>query len=274
MSFRAGGTARTAVYHAIVVLLQHANTVKREVSTFNLLSALDLRGGRVVRLRQGDFARETAYTVDPVAVAESFASAGARWLHVVDLDGAREGLPRQLETVRAIVAGVGERVRCEVAGGLRTEAAVRAALGAGAARVVVGTAALRDPGFAGRLVERFGSDRVVVALDVRHGQALGEGWRPGAPRLPVQDALTALAAVGVTTFEVTAIERDGLLEGPDTALLARLVAADRGAIIASGGIGSLDDLRAVRAIGCSGAIVGRALYEGRLDLAAAVSALD
>jgi phosphoribosylformimino-5-aminoimidazole carboxamide ribotide isomerase len=244
------------------------------VSTFDLLPAIDLRGGRVVRLRQGDFGRETAYADDPVAVAESFASAGAGWLHVVDLDGAREGRPRQLDAVRGIVAAVGERVRCEVAGGLRSGAAVRAALEVGAARVVVGTAALRDPHFASRLVKRFGSDRVVVALDVRHGQALGEGWRPGAPAMPVEDALASLAAVGVTTFEVTAIERDGLLGGPDIDLLARLVAADRGDIIASGGIGSLDDLRAVRAIGCSGAIVGRALYEGRLDLRAAISALE
>lgn len=244
------------------------------MSTFDLLPAIDLRGGRVVRLRQGDFGRETAYADDPVAVAESFASAGAGWLHVVDLDGAREGRPRPLDAVRGIVAAVGERVRCEVAGGLRSGAAVRAALEVGAARVVVGTAALRDPGFASRLVKRFGSDRVVVALDVRHGQALGEGWRPGAPAMPVEDALASLAAVGVTTFEVTAIERDGLLGGPDIDLLARLVAADRGDIIASGGIGSLDDLRAVRAIGCSGAIVGRALYEGRLDLRAAISALE
>lgn len=248
--------------------------MKRDVSTFDLLPAIDLRDERVVRLRQGDFARETAYAEDPVAVAESFASAGARWLHVVDLDGAREGRPRQLDAVHSIVAAVGERVRCEVAGGLRSEAAVRAALGVGAARVVVGTAALRDPAFAGRLIERFGCERVVVALDVRDGRAVGEGWRSGAPGVRVDDALAALAAVGVTTFEVTAIERDGLLEGPDTELLGRLVALGRGAIVASGGIGSLDDLRAVRAIGCSGAIVGRALYEGHLDLAAAFPALE
>lgn len=244
------------------------------MSTFDLLPAIDLRGGRVVRLRQGDFAQEIPYADDPVAVADSFASAGASWLHVVDLDGAREGQPRQLETVRAIVAAVGERVRCEVAGGLRSEAAVRAVLEAGAARIAVGTAALRDPAFARRVVGRFGSDRVVVALDVRSGRALGEGWRTGAQGPPVQDALAALAAVGVTTFEVTAIERDGLLEGPDIDLLARLVALGRGDIIASGGIASLDDLRAVHDLGCAGAIVGRALYEGRLDLAAAFSALE
>lgn len=241
------------------------------MSTFELLPAIDLVAGRVVRLRQGDFAQETAYSEDPVAVAQAFAASGATWLHVVDLDGAREGEPRQTTLVGAIVSGTGGDVRVEAAGGLRTEEAVAATLAAGAFRVAIGTAALRDPGFARRLVEAHGPARIVASIDVRDGLALGEGWRDGAPGLRADDAVRALADVGVETFEVTAIERDGLLGGPDLELLAELVALNRGRIVASGGVSSLDDLAACRASGCAGAIVGRALYEGRLDLAAAVA---
>lgn len=239
-------------------------------SGFDILPAIDLRGGRVVRLQQGDFERETAFSDDPIAVARSFAEAGAQWLHVVDLDGARTGEPVQGAVIRDIVDAVGDRVAVEVAGGLRTEEAVAAVLAAGAARAVVGTAALRDPTFAGRLVVAHGPDRIAVALDVREGLAVGEGWREGAVGIRAEDALAALADRGVTTFEATAVARDGLLGGPDVDLLAGLVALGRGEIIASGGVSSLEDIRAVRAVGCAGAIVGRALYEGRLDLAQAI----
>lgn len=235
-------------------------------SGFDILPAIDLRGGRVVRLQQGDFERETVFSGDPVAVARSFAEAGAGWLHVVDLDGARTGEPAHAAVIRDLVGAVGDRLAVEVAGGLRTEGSVAAILAAGAARAVVGTAALRDPGFAGRLVATHGPDRIAVALDIRDGLALGEGWREGASGLRAEDALAALADAGVTMLEATAIDRDGLLGGPDLELLERLVRLERGAVIASGGIASLEDLRAVRALGCAGAIVGRALYEGRLDL--------
>jgi phosphoribosylformimino-5-aminoimidazole carboxamide ribotide isomerase len=237
---------------------------------FALLPAIDLRGGRVVRLAQGDFGRETAYGDDAAAVARSFAQAGARWIHVVDLDGAREGAPRQTDVVVTIVRAAGRGVACEVAGGLRDEEAVTAAFDAGAARAVVGTAALRQPAFVERLVARWGGERIVVALDVREGLAVGQAWARGASGRPVQEALEGLAAVGARTFEVTSIERDGLLAGPDLALLGRLVGLGRGDIVASAGVASLDDIAAVRSLGCSGAILGRALYEGRIDLAEAV----
>jgi len=233
---------------------------------FEILPAIDLRGGRVVRLRQGDFERETAYDVDPAATAKAFAAGGARWLHVVDLDGARSGVPAQGRAIASIVAAVRERTQVEVAGGLRDVQAVAEALAAGAARAVVGTAALREPGFAGRLVGTHGSDRVAAAIDVRDGRAVGHGWSADAPGTDAAEAIRRLADVGLLTFEVTAIERDGLLEGPNLGLYERLVGLDLGAIIASGGIATLEDLRAVRDIGCSGAIVGRALYEGRLLL--------
>lgn len=241
-------------------------------SGFEILPAIDLRGGRVVRLQQGDFERETAFSDDPVAVARGFVDAGARWLHVVDLDGARTGEPAHAAVIRDLVKAFGDRAAVEVAGGLRTKGSVATVLAAGAARAVVGTSALRDPAFAGRLVATHGPDRIAVALDVRDGLALGEGWREGAPGVPAQEALVGLADQGVTTFEATAIERDGLLRGPDLELLGRLVRLDRGHVIASGGIASLEDIRAVRLNGCAGVILGRALYDGRFRMASAIRA--
>ncbi len=242
----------------------------------DLLPAIDLRGGRVVRLEQGDFGRETAFSDDPVSVALEFVAAGARWLHVVDLDGARTGRPVHRALITAIVAAVGDQAQVEVAGGLRTVDAVATALATGAARAVVGTAAIRDPGFAGRLVATHGPGRIAAAIDVRDGAAVGDAWATGSPsvaRVDAAQAIARLADAGVTTFEVTAIERDGLLSGPDVALYERMVTLDRGTIIASAGIATVDHLRAVRDLGCGGAIVGRALYDGSLDLAKAIADL-
>jgi phosphoribosylformimino-5-aminoimidazole carboxamide ribotide isomerase len=240
---------------------------------FDLLPAIDLRDGRVVRLVEGDFARETAYSDDPTGVAEALAAAGATWLHVVDLDGAREGAPRNAAVVADIVASTTGRISVELGGGLRTEAAVEAALATGCARIIVGTAALEDPAFVGGLVRRHGPGRIAVGLDVRDGLAVGEGWRPGAAGTPVLDATTRITDEGVETLVVTAIHRDGRLEGPDLGLLEQMVGHGRGRIIASGGISSIDDVLATRRIGCAGAIVGRALYEGRIDLRLTLTAL-
>ena len=239
---------------------------------FELLPAIDLQGGRVVRLLRGDFAALTAYGEDGAAIADAFVRRGARWLHVVDLDGARDPRARQTDLMAAIVARVGERARVEVAGGLRDERAVEACLRAGAARVVVGTAVLHDPAFAGRLVAQFGARRISVALDVRDGLAVGHGWVPGAQGVAVTYALDRLADEGVRIFEVTAIDRDGTLDGPDLAMLGGLVRRGRGEIIASAGVASAGDIAAVRALGCAGAIVGRALYEGRVTLEDALAA--
>jgi phosphoribosylformimino-5-aminoimidazole carboxamide ribotide isomerase len=243
------------------------------VTAFEVLPAIDLRQGRVVRLSQGDFARETSYADDAVLVARTFAAAGATWLHVVDLDGARTGEPVQLELVAAMVAEVHGRALVEVGGGLRTPEAVAGALGTGCARVAVGTAALRDTAFAASIVSRHGAPRIVASIDVRDGMALGEGWREGAPGVAAGGAVAMLAAAGVTTFEVTAIDRDGLLGGPDLLLLRSLVALGQGRIIASGGLSSIADVLAVQAAGCAGAIVGRAIYEGRVDLGELIRAV-
>lgn len=235
-------------------------------SVFEILAAIDLRGGRVVRLEQGDFARETAFSDDPVAVARTFSEAGIPWLHVVDLDGARAGSPVHGTTIAAILATVGDRTLVEAAGGLREEAAVATILATGATRAVIGTAALADPAFAGRLVAAHGVRSVAAAIDVRDGRAIGHAWSTVAPSVDIVDAIASLAGAGVETFEVTAIDRDGLLGGPDLDLYRRIVALDRGRVIASGGIATLQDLRALRDIGCAGAIVGRALYTKQLDL--------
>jgi phosphoribosylformimino-5-aminoimidazole carboxamide ribotide isomerase len=242
------------------------------MATFDLLPAIDLRGSRVVRLRQGDFGRETIYADDPVAMAVAFVEAGARWLHVVDLDAARGGHTTHGDVIARIVDAVGDRASIELAGGLRTADAVAEALDAGAARAVVGTAALADTGFAAQIVTASGADRVAVAVDVRDGRAVGQGWIPGAPGEPIDEAIVRLVDAGVRWFEVTAIDRDGTMAGPDLSLLARVVADRRIRVIASGGIRSVDDLRAVRAIGCAGAIVGRALYDGAFTIAAALEA--
>ncbi len=247
------------------------------MASFELLPAIDLRAGRVVRLSQGDFDRETAYDTDPPAVASRFADAGATWIHVVDLDGAVAGEPVQLQLASEIVAETYGRARVEVGGGLRTAESVAGALGTGAARAVIGTKALQDPAFALGLVARYGRNRIVASIDVRDGKALGDGWREGSPGVPVTEAVGALASAGVEVFEVTAIDRDGLLGGPDLDLLRLLVALGHGRVIASGGISSIADVIAVQAAGCSGAIVGKAIYEGRVDLrdlARAVAGLD
>lgn len=235
-------------------------------TAFDILPAIDLRGGRVVRLEQGDFDRETFFSDDPVDIARTFADAGASWLHVVDLDGARTGMPAHVNVIAGIVASVGDRAKVEIAGGLRTTEAVRIALASGAARVVVGTAALDDPAFAAGLVAAYGAERVAVAIDVRGDRAVGRGWAGDVDGVPASATMERLASVGVETFEVTAIDRDGMGLGPDVELYRQLIAGGHGSIVASAGIGSGADLGAVRAIGCRGAIVGRALYDGRLSL--------
>ncbi|HEU4673363.1 MAG TPA: HisA/HisF-related TIM barrel protein [Candidatus Limnocylindrales bacterium] len=242
------------------------------MAEFELIPAIDLRGGRVVRLVEGDFERSTDYSDDPVAVAIAFATAGARWIHVVDLDGALEGRPVQAAAVEAIAASLPAGTQLEFGGGLRTEGDVRALL-AIVGRVVVGTGLLADPAFAARLVRAHGHERIVAALDVRHGRAVGDGWRHDAQALTLEDAWARARAAGIRRAIVTAIARDGSLGGPDLELLGSLATAGGIDVVASGGIRNLDDVLAVRAIGCAGAIVGRAIYERTLDLAAAFDRL-
>jgi phosphoribosylformimino-5-aminoimidazole carboxamide ribotide isomerase len=229
--------------------------------------AIDLMGGRAVRLRQGDPDRRTTVGDDPVALARRWVASGARWLHVVDLDAALAGAPRHLDLVADICRATG--VPVQVGGGLRTPDHLRAAFDAGASRVVLGTAALDDDLLAAAVAE-FG-DRLTASVDARDGRVAADGWRRIAPRT-VLDHGRRLAAAGVRRLIYTDVARDGMLGGPDVTVLAELVRATGVAVIASGGIASADDLRAVAAAGAEGAIVGRALYEGRLTLAEALAA--
>jgi phosphoribosylformimino-5-aminoimidazole carboxamide ribotide isomerase len=190
----------------------------------------------------------------------------------VDLDGAKAGERRQTGVIRRIRRSLGREVRLEVGGGLRSREAVDETLAAGADRVVLGTAAIHDRGLIERLVERIGESRLAIALDVRDGIAVGQGWVPGATGRSMEEAVETLTGAGVRTFIVTEIDRDGLLGGPDIGLLERVTELTDADVIASGGIATLEDLEATRRIGCRGAVVGRAFYDGRIDLREAIAA--
>ncbi|MCS7234742.1 MAG: 1-(5-phosphoribosyl)-5-[(5-phosphoribosylamino)methylideneamino]imidazole-4-carboxamide isomerase [Armatimonadota bacterium] len=230
--------------------------------------ALDLMGGKVVRLAQGDFRRVTVYAQDPVEMAARWAQAGARWVHVVDLDGAREGQPKHLHVVSALKQC---GLRVQVGGGLREQAAVEAALEAGADRVVVGTRAVLDPAWLDGLCARW-EGRVVVALDVREGRVVVRGWSEATP-LDVWEAARRILACGVRHLLVTDVAADGVLAGPNLSLYRHLGAL-RASVIASGGVRDAEDVRALRRVGVAGVVVGRALYEGRLRLEEALQAAE
>lgn len=225
-----------------------------------------------MRLTQGDYARETAYDADPVDAALRWAGEGAEFLHVVDLDGAKAGEPRNLDAVERIAAAVDCPI--QVGGGLRDAGSLGAVLGAGAERVVVGTAALRDPKFLDAALEAHG-ERVVVSVDAREGKVSLSGWTE-ASDVDVADAVASLSERGVARFLCTAIEVDGTMEGPALDELNRIAARTDAAVIASGGVGTLDDLERLArmsALNVEGAIVGRALYERRFTVADAIAAL-
>ena len=239
----------------------------------DLYCAVDLRGGRCVRLRQGDYGAETVYDDDPVARAVEMAEQGAAWIHVVDLDGARSGRPDNAAIVAGIAAAVG--VPVQAGGGVRTAETAEAWFAAGVERVVLGTAALRDPGLVRGLAR---SRRIAVGLDGRAGEVATDGWLAGSGR-SVLDVARSFAADGVDAFVVTDIGRDGTLEGPDLAGLASVLEAVQVDVVASGGVGRIDDLRALAGLSgqdgrrLSGAIVGTALYERRFTVAEAAAAL-
>ena len=229
--------------------------------------AIDLRLGRCVRLLQGDAGREERFADDPAAVAAAFVSAGARALHAVDLDGAFAGRPMQLHLLRAIAAA---GVPVQWGGGLRSEEDVAAALEAGAARAVVGTRAL-DESFVRALLARFGPRRLIGGLDARGDRVAVEGWRTTAD-VALVEAAARLRDWGVEEVVFTQVERDGMLAGPDVHGL-QAVAACGLRVVASGGVTTEDDLRRLAAVpGCAGAILGRALYTGRITLPAALRA--
>jgi phosphoribosylformimino-5-aminoimidazole carboxamide ribotide isomerase len=238
-----------------------------------LYPAIDIRDGRAVRLMQGDYERETRYDDDPVVAARRWADGGARWLHVVDLDGAQAGEPVNLEHVRRIVAAVS--VPVQLGGGLRDSKKVEEAISSGAERVVLGTAAVRDPDMAAAIAAAHG-ERVVVSVDARSGRVAAEGWTEES-EMATTDVVAALSERGIRRFVYTPVDVDGLMEGPDLDSLRQVAGATDGELIYSGGVGSLDDLRSIGALdleNLGGVIVGRALYEQRFTVAAAQDALE
>ena len=238
-----------------------------------LYPAIDIRGGRAVRLTHGRFDAETVYYDDPADAARSWVEAGARFLHVVDLDGAKAGAPAAIGHLRRIVAGTG--VPVQYGGGLRTVEAVRDALRAGAERVIVGTAALRDVDFLDEIVAAYGP-RVVVSVDVRGGKIATAGWTE-VTDMPAVHAIERLRDRGVASFVYTDADRDGALEGPSLEDVATIARAVRGHFLYAGGVGALDHLRALRdlrQVNLAGVIVGKALYERRFTIAEAQAALD
>ena len=238
-----------------------------------LLPAVDIRDGKAVRLRQGRFDEETVYADEPFEAARSFVEAGARFLHLVDLDGAREGEPVNLRHVERIAKGL--PVPVELGGGLRSIASVRRALAAGVDRVVLGTAAFTDSELLDEALSAFTS-RVLVGVDVRGGRVAVAGWTRET-QMRGEDAIRRMQGRGATRFVYTNVDRDGMLEGPDLDEVRRVGEAVRGRFLYSGGIGSVDDLRALRRLrllNLAGVISGKALYEGRLGVREGQEALE
>jgi phosphoribosylformimino-5-aminoimidazole carboxamide ribotide isomerase len=234
-----------------------------------LIPAIDLKDGRCVRLYQGDFAQTTVYSDDPVATARRWLDQGATRLHVVDLDGARGGRPANTDAVLAIVQAAG--VPVQLGGGLRREEDVSAALALGVERVILGTAAVEQADLVARLAARFG-DRVIVGVDARDGLVATAGWTETADVRAI-DLVRHMADLGVQRVIYTDISRDGTLTEPNFAALAELIRPGGPAIIASGGIATVAHVRRLAELGAEGAIVGKALYDGKIDLPAALRAI-
>lgn len=237
-----------------------------------VIPAIDLKDGRCVRLRQGDMAAETVYSDDVRAVAGRWQEQGADLIHVVDLNGAVDGKPRNLPQIEAVMKAVG--VNVQVGGGIRSIETVRQYLRAGVSRVVLGTAALTDRAFLERACREF-PRRVVLGLDARYGNVAVKGWTEVSDVRAV-DLLKELSGFALGAVIYTDIARDGMLSGPNIPALEEIVASSPFPVIASGGISKIDDLLAVRSLGSrvEGAIVGKALYDGMLDYRAAVAALS
>lgn len=237
--------------------------------SFEVIPAIDLRGGRCVRLLQGDYDRETAYSGDPVAVAERWAALGALRLHVVDLDGAKEGAPRNQEVMAAICQAVA--IPVEVSGGIRSIGAIAAALAYGATRVQLGSVAIKDPALTRQAIARFG-EAIAVAIDAKDGEVRTDGWLQGS-NVRAIDLARELAAAGVARLMFTDIGRDGMLTEPNFGAYRELLAAVNCPVVASGGVSKVDHLVRLAEIGCEGAIVGKSLYEAAFTLPEALQAV-
>lgn len=233
----------------------------------DILPAIDIRNGRAVRLSQGERDRETVYHDDPVRLAEQFVADGARWLHVVDLDRAFGEGENRAEIAR-LAEQVGRQVRIELSGGIRTMAALEEVAALPVARFVLGTALVTDPEFVPRAVALVGAERLVAGLDARDGKIAIRGWVESSDQ-SLDEVARRVISQGIRTIIYTDVARDGMMTGPDVAGAVRLMALGA-QVIASGGVASLEDLVRIRTAGLAGAIVGRAIYEGRFTVKQAV----
>jgi phosphoribosylformimino-5-aminoimidazole carboxamide ribotide isomerase len=236
-----------------------------------LLPAIDILDGKAVRLARGDYDAKTVYDADPLDAARRWVAGGARALHVVDLDGARSGIPANLEQIERITHEL--EIPVQLGGGLRSAPAVREAIAAGATRVVLGTAAYDDVDLLDEVLAEHG-DRVVVSVDARNGRLATNGWTEQT-EIPAESVIERLGQRGVRRFVYSSIERDGMLDGPDLKAVQRIAQAVRGSFVYSGGISSVEDLRALaalRQVNLSGVIVGKALYEGRFTVGEGIAA--
>ena len=228
-----------------------------------IFPAIDLKGGRVVRLTQGDYGRVTQYAVEPEEAARSFVEAGAKYVHIVDLDGAKDGTTANLATVARVLRD--GRLFAEVGGGIRDRARIEAYLAAGASRVILGTAAVNDRAFLEEAVKAYGA-RVAVGVDARDGRVAVDGWQT-VTALDGVEFCQRLRDMGVVTVIYTDIARDGAMRGVNLEIYRTLLGIEGLEIVASGGVSTLEDVRALRDMGVPAAIVGKALYSGALNLA-------
>ena len=239
-----------------------------------LIPAIDIRGGKCVRLRKGDFADETVFSDDPVAMAGHWVDEGGRYLHVVDLDGAKEGEPRNFDLIRRIAEAV--PVPVQTGGGIRDERALQAIAGSAIAKAVLGTSAVEDQAFVQRALELLGPGRLIVAIDAEGGFVKTKGWQEQS-EVRVLDLATRLKGLGVVEVLYTDISKDGMMQSVDLTGIRELAVRSGLEVIASGGVTTLDDLRRLReleGLGVTGVIVGRALYEGAFTVGEALAALE
>ncbi len=232
--------------------------------------AIDLRGGNCVRLLQGDYARETVFGHDPAAMAQRWVSEGAEYLHLVDLDGAREGRSVNFDAIESIVSVVD--IPCELGGGIRDERTIERMLSLGLARLVIGTKAVKEPGWLRQVCGRF-PGKLAVGIDARDGRVASEGWLESS-QVVATELARSLADQPIAAVIYTDIARDGMMSGPNLAAMAEMRRAVEIPVIASGGITTADDVRRLAEAGMDGCIIGRALYEGSLTLDAALAAAD
>ena len=228
--------------------------------------AIDLYGGKAVRLYKGDYAQMTVYNDDPVAVARDFAAKGAEWIHIVDLEGAKSGLTPNLPTILAIKQATG--LKCEVGGGIRTMETIETYLSAGIDRVILGTAAVTEPGFVEEAVLRWGG-KIAVGMDIRDGFVAIKGWTETS-RETAMDFCAKMEKIGVRTMICTDISRDGAMQGANHSLYRELSTRFRIQFIASGGVSSMEDVQRLSDMQLHGAIIGKAYYTGAIDLAQAI----